>query len=127
MEDPRDRALARPVLAQRTPKHPGDLVRPPGLVLVAQLEDTDDDLLACGERARKRAAALLDEARVSLCAEAAKPLVAGLAGDAVLPAERRDVRPHRAGLLDELQLVTHDSLLCPGHATVEQPKLCAMS
>src|SRR6516225_7694960 len=115
MEDPRDRALARPVLAQRTPKHPGDPVRPPGLVLVAQLEDADDDLLACSERARKRATALLDEARVALRTEAPKPLVAGLPGDAVLPAQRRDVRPHRAGLLDELQLVAHDSLLFPGH------------
>src|SRR6516225_8258864 len=127
MEDARYGALARRVLAQRAPKHPGDLVRSPGLVLVAQLEDADDDLLAGAERARKRATALLDEARVALRTEAPKPLVAGLPGDAVLPAEPRDVCPHRAGLLDELQLVAHDSLLFPGHATVEQPKLSAMS
>ena len=63
MEDPGCGALARRVLAQRAPEHPGDLVRPPGLVPVAQLEDADDDLLAGGERARKRATALLDEAR----------------------------------------------------------------
>jgi hypothetical protein len=59
--------------------------------------------------------------------QAPKPLVAGLPGDAVLLAQRRDVRPPRAGLLDELQLVAHDSLLFPEHAMCEQPKLSAMS
>ena len=47
--------------------------------------------------------------------EASKPIAGSLSADAVLPAQRRDVCPHRAGLLDELQLVAHDSLLFPGH------------
>jgi hypothetical protein len=107
----------RRLVPDLAPEHAGDLVRAPGRVPFPQLEEADDDFFARRQRARIWPPALLDEARVAIRPEPAQPLVAGPAGDAVLQAERRNVRTRRSRLLDELQLLAHGSLFFPGHAT----------
>src|SRR5262249_14575825 len=106
-------ALARGVFAMRSPEHPSDLVRAPTRVSLSQLEDVHDELLGSRERACVRPAALLGETCVALRPEAAQPLVTGLPGDSVFAAKCGDVRPGCSRLLDELQLLTHGSLLFP--------------
>ncbi len=104
------------------------LSRPPGRVLVAELQDADDDLFGRRERARKRPRALLlDEARVALRAEAAQPLVAGLPGDAVLPAERGVFAPGAQAFSMNCSFWLMTRCSFQGTATVEQSNLSAMS
>jgi len=114
-EDSGYRALARSIVAMRSPEYPSDFVRAPTPVSLSQLDDAHDDFLGSRERACVRPAALLGKARVPLRPETAQPLVAGLPRDSVFATKCGDVRSGCSSLFYELQLLTHGSLLFPRH------------
>src|SRR2546421_8436126 len=74
-QDAHDRAAARSLRSKSALEHPGDLVRAPARMLIAQRENRENDVLTGATRARIGPPALLDQAQRTKLPIAPQPLV----------------------------------------------------
>src|SRR5437868_4963596 len=73
-QDAHDRAAARSVRSESALEHPGDLVRAPARMLIAQRENRENDVLTGATRTRIGPPALLDQAKRTKLPIAPQPL-----------------------------------------------------
>src|SRR2546423_8146796 len=123
-QDAHDRAAPRSVRSESALEHPGDLVRAPARMLIAQRENRENDVLTGATRARVGPPALLDQAKRTKLPIAPQPLVARLPRDSELLAKRREIAAFLRRSLDELKFQTHGALLFPGHPSFEYRQRC---